>query len=69
MAQAPLLQEGAVGELGLGREVTSPRGPTARARLLLTAGPEGTVLIAVFAPVREDWVAVETVEPREARWP
>lgn len=33
-----------------------------------TAGPEGTVLIDVFAPVREDWVAIEPAE-REPRWP
>jgi quercetin dioxygenase-like cupin family protein len=31
----------------------------------VTAGPEG----AVFAPVRADWAALETAEPRGPRWP
>ena len=34
-----------------------------------TAGPEGAVVIDVFAPVREDWVALDEAEPREPRWP
>jgi hypothetical protein len=29
----------------------------------------GAVVIDVFAPVREDWVALETAESREPRWP
>jgi len=32
-------------------------------------GPEGAVVIDVFAPVREDWVGVEPSPPREPRWP
>jgi quercetin dioxygenase-like cupin family protein len=32
-------------------------------------GPEGAVVIDVFAPVREDWRAVERAEPRPPRWP
>jgi quercetin dioxygenase-like cupin family protein len=35
----------------------------------VTAGPEGAVVIDVFAPVREDWAALDTAEPREPRWP
>jgi hypothetical protein len=34
-----------------------------------TAGSDGCVLIDVFAPVREDWVALEPTNPREPRWP
>ncbi|MBA2615327.1 MAG: cupin domain-containing protein [Actinobacteria bacterium] len=33
------------------------------------AGPEGTALIDVFSPVREEWRAAETAEPAEPRWP
>jgi hypothetical protein len=32
-------------------------------------GPDGAVVIDVFAPVRGDWAAIETSEPREPRWP
>lgn len=35
----------------------------------VTAGPEGAVVIDVFAPVRADWATLETAEPREPRWP
>lgn len=34
-----------------------------------TAGPEGAIVVDVFAPVREDWVALEPAEVREPRWP
>jgi quercetin dioxygenase-like cupin family protein len=34
-----------------------------------TAGPEGAVVIDVFAPVREDWSSLEAAERREPRWP
>ncbi len=34
-----------------------------------TAGPDGTVVIDVFAPPRSDWRAFETLEPRPLRWP
>ena len=34
-----------------------------------TAGPDGAVVIDVFAPVREDWAALEPGEPRTPRWP
>jgi quercetin dioxygenase-like cupin family protein len=33
------------------------------------AGSEGTVLIDVFTPIREEWRAAETVESSEPRWP
>jgi quercetin dioxygenase-like cupin family protein len=34
-----------------------------------TAGPEGAVVIDVFAPVREDWVSLAPAEPSPPRWP
>ena len=52
-------------ELGPGETWTIPSNVPHEA----TAGPEGAVLIDVFAPVREDWVAVEPADPREPRWP
>ncbi len=33
-----------------------------------TAGPDGAIVIDVFAPVREDWRALPT-EERAPRWP
>jgi quercetin dioxygenase-like cupin family protein len=33
------------------------------------AGPEGAVVIDVFAPSREDWAAIERDPPRAPRWP
>jgi quercetin dioxygenase-like cupin family protein len=35
----------------------------------VVAGPEGAVVIDVFAPVREDWHSLEIAEAREPRWP
>jgi quercetin dioxygenase-like cupin family protein len=35
----------------------------------VTAGPEGAVVIDVFAPVREDWRSIQMAEDREPRWP
>jgi unsaturated pyranuronate lyase len=32
-------------------------------------GPDGAVVIDVFAPLREDWRDAEHVEPRAPRWP
>jgi quercetin dioxygenase-like cupin family protein len=32
-------------------------------------GPEGAVVIDVFAPVRRDWGSVEQAAPRPPRWP
>ncbi len=34
-----------------------------------TAGPEGAVVIDVFAPPRADWSQFEPQAPREPRWP
>jgi quercetin dioxygenase-like cupin family protein len=33
------------------------------------AGPEGAVVIDVFAPARADWGDLERDEPRAPRWP
>jgi quercetin dioxygenase-like cupin family protein len=33
------------------------------------AGPEGAVVIDVFAPPREEWAALEPQEQRPPRWP
>ena len=33
------------------------------------AGPEGAVVIDVFAPTRDDWSALETLAPRAPLWP
>jgi quercetin dioxygenase-like cupin family protein len=35
----------------------------------VTAGPEGAVVIDVFAPVRSDWDELEPAERRAPRWP
>jgi quercetin dioxygenase-like cupin family protein len=34
-----------------------------------TAGPEGAVVLDVFAPTRADWSQFEPRPPREPRWP
>jgi quercetin dioxygenase-like cupin family protein len=34
----------------------------------VVAGPEGAVVIDVFAPIRSDWV-FSSLEPRAPRWP
>jgi quercetin dioxygenase-like cupin family protein len=51
-------------ELGRGETWTIPSNVPHEA----TAGPEGAVVIDVFAPVREDWVALGEAESREPRW-
>jgi quercetin dioxygenase-like cupin family protein len=33
------------------------------------AGPNGAVVVDVFAPPRTDWQAVERADPRAPRWP
>lgn len=35
----------------------------------VVTGPEGAVVLDVFAPVRGDWVTLEEAESREPRWP
>jgi quercetin dioxygenase-like cupin family protein len=34
-----------------------------------TAGPDGAVVLDVFAPIRADWEAFEAREPTTTRWP
>ena len=33
------------------------------------AGPEGAIVIDVFGPARDDWAAIERLDPQEPRWP
>jgi quercetin dioxygenase-like cupin family protein len=35
----------------------------------VVAGPEGAVLVEVFAPARDDWAAIPEDEPGPGRWP
>jgi quercetin dioxygenase-like cupin family protein len=35
----------------------------------VTVGPEGAVVIDVFAPVRSDWQALDRLEQRRPVWP
>jgi quercetin dioxygenase-like cupin family protein len=35
----------------------------------VTVGPEGAVVVDVFAPVRADWADVEPAPARPPRWP
>ena len=35
----------------------------------VTVGPEGAVLVEVFAPPRHDWAAIPESEPGPGRWP
>ena len=35
----------------------------------VAAGPEGAVVLDLFAPGRADWKEVETQEPRPPHWP
>ena len=35
----------------------------------VVSGPEGAVLIEVFAPARNDWGAIPFGEPGPGRWP
>jgi quercetin dioxygenase-like cupin family protein len=56
-------------------EETREIGPGTTYRILAnvphtaTAGPEGCVVIDVFAPRRADWARFEPGEPRPPRWP
>jgi quercetin dioxygenase-like cupin family protein len=34
----------------------------------VVVGSEGALIVEVFSPAREDWRALETQEPRPARW-
>jgi len=33
------------------------------------AGPEGAIVVDIFAPVRADWAALPRSDPRPPRWP
>jgi quercetin dioxygenase-like cupin family protein len=35
----------------------------------VVVGPEGAVVVEVFAPPRDDWQAIALDEPRPPRWP
>jgi quercetin dioxygenase-like cupin family protein len=56
-------------------EETKELGPGATWTILahvphgVVAGPEGSVLVEVFSPVRHDWQAREQLDPRPGRWP
>ncbi len=52
-------------ELGPGDTWTIPSNTPHEA----TAGPDGAVVIDVFAPVREDWEALDAAPARPPRWP
>ena len=52
-------------ELGPGDTWTIPANTPHQA----VAGPEGAVVIDVFAPPRADWAALEPLEQRPLRWP
>ena len=52
-------------ELGPGETWTIPSNVEHEA----TAGPDGAVVIDVFAPVRQEWEALEPADEREPRWP
>jgi len=32
-------------------------------------GPEGAVVVDVFAPARADWRELESLDPQTLRWP
>ena len=35
----------------------------------VVTGPEGAVIVEAFAPPREDWAGLQTLEPGAGRWP
>jgi quercetin dioxygenase-like cupin family protein len=52
-------------ELGAGETWTIPSNVPHEVQV----GPEGAVVIDVFAPTREDWRDAEQAESRRPRWP
>jgi quercetin dioxygenase-like cupin family protein len=52
-------------ELGVGETWCIPGGVPHEVQV----GPEGAVVIDVFAPTRDDWREAERVESRAPRWP
>ena len=71
--QVGLLLEGSV-RFTIGGETRELR-PGATWRILadvphgVTVGPEGALIVEVFSPIRDDWHAIDTQEPRPGRWP
>lgn len=71
--QAGLVLEGSVrmtvgeesAELGPGGTYTIPSGTPHT----LTAGPEGAVVVDIFAPRRDDWSALDALPAAPPRWP
>ena len=51
--------------VGAGETWTIPSNTPHSAR----GGPEGAVVIEVFAPPRTDWKELPTLEPQRPRWP
>lgn len=43
--------------------------PSTMPHSVITTGPEGCVVMDVFAPVRADWERVEREEPSPGSWP
>ena len=71
--QVGLLLEGAV-TFTIGDETRDVR-PGGTWRIVadvphsVVVGPEGALIVEVFSPVRDDWSAIESQEPRPGRWP
>ena len=71
--QVGLLLEGSV-TFTIGDETREVR-PGGTWRILadvphsVVVGPEGALIAEVFSPVRDDWHAIESEEPRRGRWP
>jgi quercetin dioxygenase-like cupin family protein len=71
--QAGLVLEGSV-EMRVGEEAAT-LGPGGTYHIAphvsheLTAGPEGAVVVDIFAPARDDWGALEAMPVARPRWP
>lgn len=71
--QAGVVLEGSV-RMTVGEE-SAELGPGGTYRIpsevphTLTAGPEGAVVVDIFAPRREDWSALEALSDAPPRWP
>ena len=71
--QVGILLEGSV-TFTIGGEIRE-LGPGATWRILahvphsVVVGAEGALIVEVFSPVRDDWHAIESQEPRPGRWP
>jgi quercetin dioxygenase-like cupin family protein len=71
--QLGLLLEGSM-TFTIGAE-TRELGPGATWRILadvphsVVVGPDGALIVEVWAPIRDDWQAIEQEPPRPGRWP